>query len=79
MILIIVNFSICITHHLQVAAQGHQHILIDKVSSETETHSTLITLNDEMRTAEIARMLGGSEITERTKAHAQEMLQSAAI
>ncbi|MCH2190576.1 MAG: DNA repair protein RecN [Gammaproteobacteria bacterium] len=70
---------LCITHQPQVAAQGHQHILIDKVSSATDTQSTLITLNNDMRTAEIARMLGGSDITERTKAHAQEMLQSAAI
>ena len=70
---------LCITHQPQVAAQGHQHILIDKVSSESDTYSTLITLNEEMRTAEIARMLGGSEITERTKAHAQEMLHSAAL
>ena len=69
---------LCITHQPQVAAQGHQHILIDKVSSESDTYSTLIALNEEMRTAEIARMLGGSEITERTKAHAQEMLHSAA-
>jgi DNA repair protein RecN (Recombination protein N) len=65
---------ICITHLPQVAAQGNQHIFIDKVSTENETYSTLIKLNDEMRTAEIARMLGGEVITDRTRAHAQEML-----
>ncbi len=70
---------LCITHQPQVAAQGHQHLLIDKVSNNADTYSTLIKLNDEMRTGEIARMLGGSEITDRTRAHAQEMLQSVAI
>lgn len=70
---------LCITHQPQVAAQGHQHLLIDKVSSEEDTYSTLIKLDDDLRTAEIARMLGGSEITDRTRAHAQEMLQSVAI
>ena len=65
---------ICITHLPQVAAQGDQHIFIDKVSTDTETYSTLIKLNDTMRTTEIARMLGGEVITDRTRAHAQEML-----
>ncbi len=65
---------ICITHLPQVAAQGQQHILIDKISTESETYSTLIKLNVEMRTMEIARMLGGEVITDRTRAHAQEML-----
>jgi len=68
---------LCITHLPQVAAQGQQHIFIDKVSTDTETYSTLVKLNDEMRTAEIARMLGGTEITDRTRAHAQEMLADA--
>ncbi len=65
---------ICITHLPQVASQGNQHLFIDKVSTESETYSTIIKLNDDMRTNEIARMLGGSEITDRTRAHAQEML-----
>ena len=67
---------LCITHQPQVAAQGHQHLLVDKVSTNSDTYSTLIALNEDMRTAEIARMLGGSEITDRTRAHAQEMLQA---
>ncbi len=70
---------LCITHQPQVAAQGHQHLLVDKVSSEHETYSTLIPVTGEMRTGEIARMLGGTEITDRTKAHAQEMLESVAF
>ncbi|MFT4635801.1 MAG: DNA repair protein RecN (Recombination protein N) [Arenicella sp.] len=65
---------ICITHLPQVASQGDQHIFIDKISNDSETYSTLIKLDEEMRTTEIARMLGGEVITDRTRAHAQEML-----
>jgi DNA repair protein RecN (Recombination protein N) len=67
---------ICITHLPQVASQGDQHIFIDKVSTDSETYSTLVKLDDEMRTMEIARMLGGEVITDRTRAHAQEMLSA---
>ncbi len=67
---------LCITHLPQVAAQGNHHLAVDKVSSSTETYSTLVSLNSELRTEEIARMLGGAEITDRTRAHAQEMLDS---
>lgn len=68
---------ICITHLPQVAAQGDHHLAVDKVSSQDGTYTTLITLKDQMRTDEIARMLGGTEITDRTRAHAQEMLGKA--
>ena len=68
---------ICITHLPQVAAQGDHHLAVDKVSSEEGTYSTLITLEGQMRTDEIARMLGGTEITDRTRAHAHEMLGNA--
>lgn len=70
---------ICITHLPQVASQGQQHIFIDKVSTETETYSTLVKLDEEMRTMEIARMLGGEVITDRTRAHAQEMLTASSL
>ena len=68
---------ICITHQAQVASQGEQHLFIDKVSNEEETFSTISPLNEQLRIAEIARMLGGEVITERTRAHAQEMLTTA--
>lgn len=69
---------ICITHQPQVAAQGHQHLLVDKSSDDAETHSTLIEINDDLRVSELARMLGGQEITKRTIDHAREMLESVA-
>lgn len=67
---------LCITHQAQVASQGQQHLLIDKVTSEQETFSSIVSLNEDLRIAEIARMLGGEVITDRTRAHAQEMLNS---
>jgi len=70
---------ICITHLPQVAAQGNQHLFINKISTQDETYSSIIKLDNEMRTTEIARMLGGSEITDRTRAHAQEMLSASQV
>lgn len=66
---------ICITHLAQVAAYGDHHFAVDKVSSSYETYSTLIELDHDMRIEEIARMLGGKEITDRSRAHAREMLE----
>ncbi|NND82818.1 MAG: DNA repair protein RecN [Gammaproteobacteria bacterium] len=68
---------ICITHLPQVAAKGQQHLFVDKISDQKDTHSTLIELGEDLRIAEIARMLGGSQITDRTRAHAEEMLAQA--
>ena len=69
---------VCITHQPQVASQGHQHVYVDKLQRDNETYSTLIKLDHELRTNEIARMLGGDEITDHTLAHAQEMLAQSA-
>ena len=65
---------ICITHLPQVASQGNHHLAVGKVSTSNETYSTLVALTDDTRTEEIARMLGGTEITDQTRAHAREML-----
>ncbi|MEM7360653.1 MAG: DNA repair protein RecN [Pseudomonadota bacterium] len=69
---------ICITHLPQVASQGHHHLGVDKVSSTYETYSTLVNLVGDFRNEEIARMLGGTEITESTRETAREMLKSSA-
>lgn len=65
---------LCITHLPQVAAHGDHHFAVDKISSSYDTYSTLINLDNEQRVEEIARMLGGKEITEQTRVHAAEML-----
>lgn len=67
----------CITHLAQVAAQGHQHLHVHKVSNKDSTVSTLQTLSTEERVNELARMLGGVEITQQTLSHAEEMLSRA--
>jgi len=65
---------ICITHLPQIAAQSHQHILVEKMTNEKNTEVTLRTLAKNERIEEIARMLGGVKITKQTLAHAKEML-----
>jgi len=67
---------VCVTHLPQVAAQGHQHLQVTKVSDETSVEISLSKLQDEGKVQEIARMLGGVKITEQTLAHAREMLES---
>lgn len=63
-----------ITHLPQVAAQGEQHLRVAKSQSNGQTLSTISRLDEEARVEEIARMLGGLEITETTRLHAKEML-----
>jgi len=65
---------LCVTHLPQVAAQGHHHFRIVKTSTEDHTESRVIPLEGEGRTQEIARMLGGVDITEQSLEHARELL-----
>ena len=65
---------LCVTHLPQVASQGGQHWLVGKSTQKGATRSTLTVLDPQMRIDEIARMLGGTEITATTKKAAQEML-----
>jgi len=65
---------ICITHLPQVAAQAHQQLQVSKQHSTDSTHIDVIELNTEQRIEEIARMLGGINLTEKTRLHAAEML-----
>ncbi len=64
----------CVTHLAQVAAQGHQHLRVSKSVANNATSSKVESLAEMNRTQEIARLLGGLELTEQTLAHAQEML-----
>lgn len=65
---------LCITHLPQVAAQGQQHWRVSKATQAQQTVSQITVLNQKARVEEIARMLGGVEITAKTRAHAAEML-----
>lgn len=64
---------LCVTHLPQVASQAHHHLYVKKDQSET-TSSTVNLLNLDERVEEVARMLGGVNITENTISHAKEML-----
>lgn len=66
---------LCITHLPQVAAQGDHHLRVSKETREGRTVSRIEPLDPGMRVEEIARMLGGVDITETTRAHAAELLQ----
>lgn len=66
---------LCITHLPQVACQGHNHLQVRKSFDLEKTHIKITTLDNQQRIEEIARMLGGIEITQQTLAHAEEMLQ----
>ncbi|MEP5763516.1 MAG: DNA repair protein RecN [Halieaceae bacterium] len=65
---------ICVTHLPQVAAQGHQHLQVSKSAEKDSARTTLAQLDDKDKVEEIARMLGGIDITEKTRAAAREML-----
>lgn len=65
---------LCVTHLAQVASQGHQHLRISKLSDGKTTRTTIRSLAPKERVEELARMLGGVNITDRTRAHAAEML-----
>ncbi|MGL4766856.1 MAG: DNA repair protein RecN [Formosimonas sp.] len=65
---------LCVTHLPQVAAQGQQHWQVSKSTHAGKTTSNINVLSSDERVTEIARMLGGVDITDTTRAHAQEML-----
>lgn len=68
---------LCVTHLPQVAALAHSQIRISKHYGGKGAAVDLMKLSEGERVEEIARMLGGKEITERSRAHAYEMLEIA--
>lgn len=65
---------LAITHLPQVATCGDAHWLVSKQTKQNHTRSDIKPLDDRQRIQEIARMLGGKQITDATLQHAQEML-----
>ena len=68
---------LCITHLPQIAAVADQHLLIAKTEREGRTYTEVTPLDREGRKREIARIIGGAVITEKTLASAEEMLKKA--
>ncbi len=65
---------LCVTHLPQVAAQAHGQLQVRKRALDGQTYTEITPLAAKQRIEEIARMLGGTEITPTTRAHAAEML-----
>ncbi|PXV60637.1 DNA replication and repair protein RecN [Dyella jiangningensis] len=70
---------LCVTHLPQVAAQGHAHLRVSKASDGESTRTRIEKLDASGRRDELARMLGGVEITRETRAHAKQMLERAQV
>ena len=68
---------LCVTHLPQVAAQAHQQFKVEKQIDGESTHTQVLALAADERITEIARMLGGLELTANTLAHAREMVEGA--
>lgn len=66
---------LCVTHLPQVAAQARHHFHVAKTDTGEGTRTQVSPLNDEQRVEEIARMLGGLEITSHERNAAREMLE----
>ncbi len=68
---------LCVTHLPQVAAQGHHHFRVSKQVNGKGTESAVLALPDKERVEELARMLGGIDISRESRANARQMLASA--
>jgi DNA repair protein RecN (Recombination protein N) len=68
---------LCVTHLPQVASLADQHFRINKVTDGKTTRTRIHALSKDERVEELARMLGGVEITRKTLEHAKEMLDGA--
>ncbi|MNG36573.1 DNA repair protein RecN [compost metagenome] len=60
-----------------MAAQGHQHLFVHKAREAQATHTAVAKLDSPGRIEEIARMLGGVDLTEESLAHARKMVGTA--
>jgi DNA repair protein RecN (Recombination protein N) len=66
-----------VTHLPQVAAQGHQHLFVHKVREAEATRTAVSKLSKAERVEEVARMLGGIDLTKESLAHAKKMVVAA--
>ena len=65
---------LCVTHLPQIAALAEHHLLIEKTERQGRTYTVVTSLDRSGRICELARMIGGAEITELTRKSAAEML-----
>jgi len=70
--------ALCVTHLPQVAAQGHAHYRVSKAEHSGMTQSAVQVLDGKKREEELARMLGGVEVSKEARAAARKLLQGVA-
>lgn len=70
------NQVLCVTHQVQLARHAAAHFLVDKHSVDGRTLTRVVELDRQGRIEELARMIGGSEITPLARKHAQELLRT---
>jgi DNA repair protein RecN (Recombination protein N) len=70
---------LCITHQPQVAAHGHHHVRVAKIHQENAYHTHIQPLSQAEKINELARMLGGIEMTSKVLAHAREMVEKVTL
>jgi DNA repair protein RecN (Recombination protein N) len=68
---------LCVTHLPQVASHGEEHYRVVKHTDGKSSRTDVRRLNAKERVEELSRMLGGVEVTARTRAHAAEMIDRA--
>ena len=70
---------LCVTHLPQVAAFADQHYRVNKEEVAGRTTTRLNLLDADARVAEMARMLGGAQVGERTLEHARELIKNSIV
>jgi DNA repair protein RecN (Recombination protein N) len=73
------NQVLCVTHQLQIARYADAHFLVNKDVVNGRTLKRVVELDEQGRIEELARMIGGSEITASARKHAKELIKSAAV
>lgn len=68
---------LCVTHLAQIAVYGNNHLLIEKNTGEDNTYTSVRSLDENERINEIARIIGGDVITEKTLSSAEELISYA--
>lgn len=68
---------LCVTHLPQIAAYGHHHLLVTKSVRGARTQTAVLPLEERQRVEELARMLGGEQVTETARRHARTLYAEA--
>ncbi|MCI0660199.1 MAG: DNA repair protein RecN [Acidobacteria bacterium] len=73
------NQVLCVTHQLQIARHADAHFMVSKDVAGGRTTTKVVELDERGRIEELARMIGGSEVTASARKHAKELIKSLAV